>query len=47
MLEYTYQYNYYLAMLPKAYREVMTFNKWYTQRTYDSVVKMNSLDLSA
>lgn len=47
MKEYVYQYNHYYALLPKPYQAISTFERWYQDYTYGSVVKMNALDLSS
>jgi len=44
--QYISEYNYFFAMLPRAYRETMTLEKYIKDRTYKAVVRMNSLDLS-
>ncbi len=35
-------YNYHLAMLPREYRKVSTFSKWYRQYSYTSLYKMQA-----
>lgn len=42
---YVPEFNYWLAFRPKAYREVDTFDRWYHQRSYEAVVRMQARDL--
>lgn len=44
---YIPQYNYQLAMLPKAYREVSTFKQWYREEMAKRLSSMKVNDLSS